>query len=95
MLTNLGQTPGRYVGDIRTAAAARLLLATPPPLPNIATRCGLGTAETRYALNMLQAGLSDLRGHVHFDASRCRGRDAGADPPEDPGDAGHGVVHIE
>ncbi|WP_218938420.1 GlxA family transcriptional regulator [Modestobacter altitudinis] len=42
---HLGQPPGRYVRQARTAAAAQLLETTSLPLPRIAARCGLGTAE--------------------------------------------------
>ncbi|MFC4011467.1 GlxA family transcriptional regulator [Nonomuraea purpurea] len=45
-LKHLGQTPGRYVRQARTEAAAHLLASTSLPLPAIAVRCGFGTAET-------------------------------------------------
>lgn len=45
-LTHVGQTPGRFVRQVRTAAAAHLLVTTSLPLPSVAARCGLGSAET-------------------------------------------------
>ncbi|MCF6473007.1 GlxA family transcriptional regulator [Nonomuraea sp. MG754425] len=45
-LRHLGQTPGRYVRQTRTEAAAHLLASTSLPLAAVATRCGFGTAET-------------------------------------------------
>ncbi|GAA3653278.1 DJ-1/PfpI family protein [Nonomuraea antimicrobica] len=45
-LKHLGQTPGRYVRQARTEAAAHLLASTSLPMAAIAARCGLGTAET-------------------------------------------------
>ncbi|MGN9836951.1 GlxA family transcriptional regulator [Nonomuraea sp. H19] len=45
-LKHLGQTPGRFVRQVRTEAAAHLLASTSLPLPSIAVRCGFGTAET-------------------------------------------------
>ena len=45
-LATLGQTPGRYVRQARTAAAAQLVAGTSLPLPRIAARCGFGSAET-------------------------------------------------
>ncbi|WP_219462624.1 GlxA family transcriptional regulator [Nonomuraea rhizosphaerae] len=43
---NLGQTPGRFVRQVRTEAAAHLLGSTTLPLASVAARCGFGTAET-------------------------------------------------
>ncbi|MGW0801690.1 GlxA family transcriptional regulator [Nonomuraea sp. NPDC002799] len=45
-LKHLGQTPGRFVRQARTEAAAQLLAATSLPMAAIAVRCGFGTAET-------------------------------------------------
>jgi transcriptional regulator GlxA family with amidase domain len=45
-MTNLCQTPGRFVRDARTAAAAHLMVTTSLSLPSIAAQCGLGSAET-------------------------------------------------
>jgi transcriptional regulator GlxA family with amidase domain len=42
----LGQTPGRFVRQARTTAAAQLLTDTSLPLPRIAVRCGFGSVET-------------------------------------------------
>ncbi|GAB3239464.1 DJ-1/PfpI family protein [Kineosporia babensis] len=44
-LQEVGEAPGRYVRRARTSAAANLLETTTLPLPAIANRCGLGTAE--------------------------------------------------
>ncbi len=45
-LKHLGQTPGRYVRQARTEAAAHLLASTSLPMAAVAARCGFGTAET-------------------------------------------------
>lgn len=45
-LKHLGQTPGRYVRQARTEAAAHLLASTSLPMATVAVRCGFGTAET-------------------------------------------------
>ncbi|HEY7486052.1 MAG TPA: helix-turn-helix domain-containing protein [Streptosporangiaceae bacterium] len=45
-LEHLGQTPGRYVRQARTEAAAHLLATTSLPVASVARRCGFGTAET-------------------------------------------------
>ena len=44
-LEHLGLTPGRFVKQVRTEAAAKLLVTTSLPMPSVATRCGLGSAE--------------------------------------------------
>ncbi|WP_021592248.1 GlxA family transcriptional regulator [Actinomadura welshii] len=45
-LEHLGRTPGRYVRQARTEAAAHLLATTTHPLTSVARRCGFGSAET-------------------------------------------------
>ncbi len=45
-LKHLGQTPGRFVRQARTEAAAHLLASTSLPMAAVAARCGFGTAET-------------------------------------------------
>lgn len=45
-LRHLGLTPGRYVRQARTEAAAHLLASTSLPMASVAVRCGFGTAET-------------------------------------------------
>ncbi|NRQ37594.1 GlxA family transcriptional regulator [Nonomuraea sp. NN258] len=45
-LKELGHTPGKYVRNARTEAAAHLLATTDLPMAAIAGRCGFGTAET-------------------------------------------------
>lgn len=45
-LKHLSQTPGRYVRQARTEAAAHLLATTSLPMAAVAVRCGFGTAET-------------------------------------------------
>lgn len=42
----LGKTPGRFVRDARTEAAAHLLASTSISVAGVAARCGFGTAET-------------------------------------------------
>jgi transcriptional regulator GlxA family with amidase domain len=45
-LTEVGETPGRFVERVRLEAARRELESTDDTLDLIATRCGFGTAET-------------------------------------------------
>ncbi len=45
-LKHLGRTPGRFVRQARTEAAAHLLASTSLPMAAVAARCGFGTAET-------------------------------------------------
>ncbi|KAB2350405.1 helix-turn-helix domain-containing protein [Actinomadura rudentiformis] len=45
-LTHMGQTPGRFVREVRVAAAAHLIVSTSLPLAEVATRCGLASTET-------------------------------------------------
>ncbi|MEV6154089.1 GlxA family transcriptional regulator [Nonomuraea sp. NPDC052129] len=45
-IKDLGQTPGRFVRQARTEAAAHLLASTTLPMAGVAARCGFGTAET-------------------------------------------------
>ncbi|GAA3442891.1 GlxA family transcriptional regulator [Planomonospora venezuelensis] len=45
-LKHLGQTPGRFVRQARTEAAAQLLVSSSLPMAAVAARCGFGTAET-------------------------------------------------
>ncbi|MER6830340.1 DJ-1/PfpI family protein [Streptosporangium sp. NPDC000563] len=45
-LEHLGQTPGRFVRQARTEAAAYLLTSTSLPMTGVAIRCGFGTTET-------------------------------------------------
>jgi transcriptional regulator GlxA family with amidase domain len=45
-IEHLGQTPGRYVRQARTEAAAHLLATTSRPIASVAKRCGFGSAET-------------------------------------------------
>ena len=42
----LGLTPGRFVRNARTEAAAQLLVSGSLPAAGIAARCGFGSAET-------------------------------------------------
>jgi transcriptional regulator GlxA family with amidase domain len=42
----VGQTPGRYVRQARTEAAAQLLASSPLPVARVARRCGFGSPET-------------------------------------------------
>ncbi|WP_327091447.1 DJ-1/PfpI family protein [Nonomuraea sp. NBC_01738] len=45
-LRHLGLTPGRFIRQARSEAAAQLLTTTTLPLETVATRCGFGTTET-------------------------------------------------
>ncbi|WP_030595194.1 GlxA family transcriptional regulator [Streptomyces fulvoviolaceus] len=57
----LGQTPGRFVRQSRTEAAAHLLASTTLPMASVATRCGLGTAETLRQAFTSRYGISPSR----------------------------------
>jgi transcriptional regulator GlxA family with amidase domain len=43
---DLGRTPGRFVRQARTEAAAQLLATTSLPVSRVASRCGFGSPET-------------------------------------------------
>lgn len=43
--THVGQTPTRYVRQVRAEAAAQLLATTSLPVARVAQRCGFGTSE--------------------------------------------------
>ncbi len=55
---HVGLAPARYVRQKRTAAAARLLETTSLRLPQIAARCGLGSAENLRQAFVVQFGVS-------------------------------------
>ena len=55
---HLQEAPGRYVRQARTAAAAQLIESTSLPLPRIAARCGLGSAENLRQAFMERYGTS-------------------------------------
>jgi len=44
-LAHTGRTPARFVREARTTAAAQLMVTTSLPLPDVAARCGFGSAE--------------------------------------------------
>ncbi|MFC6083255.1 GlxA family transcriptional regulator [Sphaerisporangium aureirubrum] len=77
-LQHLGQTPGRYVRQARTEAAAHLLASTSLPMPTVAARCGFGTAETLRQAFIDQYGVSPS--HYRLTQSRVASR-AGSDSP--------------
>jgi transcriptional regulator GlxA family with amidase domain len=60
-LKHLGQTPGRFVRQARTEAAAHLLVSTSLPMAGVAARCGFGTAETLRQAFVRQYGISPSR----------------------------------
>ncbi|TMR95004.1 GlxA family transcriptional regulator [Nonomuraea basaltis] len=60
-LKHLEQTPGRYVRQARTEAAAHLLTSTSLPMASIAVRCGFGTAETLRQAFIDRYGISPSR----------------------------------
>ncbi|MFI7068143.1 GlxA family transcriptional regulator [Kribbella sp. NPDC050124] len=60
-LDHVGQTPGRYVHRARMEAAARLLATTALPMPDVAARCGMGTAETLRQAFVATYGLPPTR----------------------------------
>lgn len=60
-LKHLGQTPGRFVRQARTEAAAHLLASTTLPLASVATRCGFGSTETLRQAFTSQYGTSPSR----------------------------------
>ncbi|MFF0308571.1 GlxA family transcriptional regulator [Streptosporangium sp. NPDC004379] len=57
-LRHLGQTPGRFVRQARTEAAAHLLTSTSLPVAAVAARCGFGTAETLRQAFVARYGVS-------------------------------------
>ncbi|GGU50334.1 GlxA family transcriptional regulator [Streptomyces lavendofoliae] len=57
-LEHLGQTPGRFVRQARTEAAAQLLATTALPVGRVAARCGFGSAETLRLAFTRQYGVS-------------------------------------
>jgi transcriptional regulator GlxA family with amidase domain len=69
-LTHLGQTPGRFVRNARTAAAAHLVLTTSLPLPGVATRCGFGSAETLRLAFVRRYGIPPSRYRAVHHSSR-------------------------
>jgi transcriptional regulator GlxA family with amidase domain len=56
-----GLLDGRYVRDVRTAAAAHLLLSTALPLPEVAARCGFGSSETLRSAFLQRYGIAPSR----------------------------------
>jgi transcriptional regulator GlxA family with amidase domain len=60
-LKHLGQTPGRFVRQVRTEAAAHLLVSTSLPMTGVAARCGFGTAETLRQAFVGQYGIPPSR----------------------------------
>ncbi|GAA3131425.1 hypothetical protein GCM10020001_062020 [Nonomuraea salmonea] len=60
-LKHLGQTPGRYVRQTRTEAAAHLLATTSLPMAAVATRCGFNSAETLRQAFIDRYGISPSR----------------------------------
>jgi transcriptional regulator GlxA family with amidase domain len=57
-LSELGQTPGRYVRHVRVEAAAGLLATTTLPMPRVASRTGFASAETMRQAFRAQYGVS-------------------------------------
>jgi transcriptional regulator GlxA family with amidase domain len=55
---HLDRTPGRYVRQVRLAAAAQLLESTSLPMSRVAGRCGFGSAETLRQAFTQQYGVS-------------------------------------
>lgn len=68
--THLGQTPGEYVRQARTAAAAQLVADTSLPLPRIAARCGFGSAETLRSAFLRRFGIPPARYRALHGAAR-------------------------
>lgn len=60
-LDHVGQTPNRYVRQVRAEAAANLLTTTSLPVARVARRCGFGTAETLRQAFLNQYGTSPSR----------------------------------
>jgi transcriptional regulator GlxA family with amidase domain len=55
---HLGLTPGRYVEQVRVAAAKALLTGTDAPLAEVAARAGFGSAETLRRTFMRTVGVT-------------------------------------
>jgi transcriptional regulator GlxA family with amidase domain len=58
---DVGQTPGRYVRQARTEAAAQLLASSPLPVARVARRCGFGSPETLRQAFIARYGTSPSR----------------------------------
>jgi transcriptional regulator GlxA family with amidase domain len=58
---HLGRSPGRFVRQARTEAAAHLLASTSLPVAAVAARCGFGTAETLRQAFVARYGISPSR----------------------------------
>ncbi|MFD7137857.1 GlxA family transcriptional regulator [Streptomyces sp. NPDC059894] len=69
-LTHVGQPPGRFVRQVRIAAAAHLLTTTSLPLPRIAARCGFGSAETLRLAFQSRYGIPPSRYRTAYASSR-------------------------
>ncbi|WP_405163794.1 helix-turn-helix domain-containing protein [Nocardia sp. NBC_01499] len=65
-VTELGDTPGRFVRRARTEAAAQLLASTRLPVACVATRCGFGSAETLRQAFVDRYGTSPSRFRVAY-----------------------------
>ena len=73
-LAHMGQTPGRYVREVRVAAAAHLLVSTSLPLADVAARCGLASTETLRLAFTRRYGIPPSRYRaLHRGAHRNRG----------------------
>lgn len=77
-LDHLGKTPGRFVRDARTEAAARLLVSTSLPVASVAAQCGFRTAETLRQAFVSRYGTPPSRYRA---AHRARLRPAAPHPP--------------
>ncbi|MFJ8649296.1 GlxA family transcriptional regulator [Streptomyces sp. NPDC093546] len=71
-LEHLGQTPGRFVRQARTEAAAHLLASTALPLASVAAKCGFGSAETLRQAFTSRYGIPPSRYREAHAARRAR-----------------------
>jgi transcriptional regulator GlxA family with amidase domain len=73
-LDDLGQTPGRFVRNARTEAAAHLLATTSLPVARVATRCGFRSAETLRQAFVARYGIPPSRYRATQSRAPARGR---------------------
>jgi transcriptional regulator GlxA family with amidase domain len=75
-LQHLAHTPGRYVRQARTEAAAHLLATTTHPIASVARRCGFGTAETLRQAFIDQYGTAPSRYRADHSTRHTAGNQA-------------------
>ncbi|ROO52131.1 transcriptional regulator GlxA family with amidase domain [Micromonospora sp. Llam0] len=87
-VAHLGQNPARFVRDVRTEAAAHLLVTSRLPLAAIAARCGFGSTDALRQSFMDRYGITPSGYRAAYRSSRTG---APADPAGSAGSAGNGA----